>query len=66
MRIPVWRSRWVSGSLKPDFRSWHICDLWRRLNKGCLRELSGSVATAPRGPGLVDAVEKGLVKTGEQ
>src|SRR6266487_4106999 len=31
---------------------WHICDLWRRLNEGCLRQLSGSVATAPRGPGL--------------
>jgi hypothetical protein len=35
-----------------DVRVWHICDLWRRLNEGRLRQLSGRVATAPQGPGL--------------
>src|SRR5438094_419340 len=29
-----------------------ICDLWRHLIEGCLRRLSGRVATAARGPGL--------------
>ena len=29
-----------------------ICDLWRHLIEGCLRQLSGRVATAARGPGL--------------
>jgi hypothetical protein len=28
-----------------DVRSWHFCDVWPHLNEGCLRQLTGHVAT---------------------
>src|SRR6266702_5092872 len=51
--IAVLESMLLARALKIVLQHYrHICDLWRRLNEGCLRQLSGSVATAPRGPGL--------------
>jgi len=35
-----------------DVAEWHVCDLSRCLNQGCLRQQSGCVATMPRGPSL--------------
>ncbi len=40
----VWPSTVLTT--KRDVWNWHICDLWRRLNEGCLRQQSGRVTTA--------------------
>src|SRR6266567_1417062 len=41
-----------------------ICDLWRHLIEGCLRRLSGRVATAARGPGLTQCMVRPCVARG--
>jgi len=51
--IAVLESMLLARALKIVLQHYrHICDLWRHLIEGCLRQLSGRVATAARGPGL--------------